>query len=390
MKTLTTRLLIVAILLCSIVCAAAQPQYDFAQNNNMSEYYATQYDNSGTAWLRGVELNGMFDKNSQNYGVTVIQPFLDTKNGLTHVPFWQASYTRTAGANLNSALDTVNIGIGYRFVSAVRSNMYGVNLFYDNCLDYLPVAGLNQVSLQRIGAGLEYFVGPVEARMNGYLGLGNNTQTASNGDIVSTKVVNGLDGAINTDFSFWNAPWLKIGVSGFSNNASTTGITNGCSATAALQLMPQLKVAVAQDFINNNTIATATINLLALPQPALLFADEYINANAEKDAGYKTLLAVQRNNNVTADVNVTRQAVVYQGSLDITVTDSATGLPLAGVMVVFNSTLQNTGADGKASFSNIAYGNYDYVIVKSGYLSQSSSCTIDSPAKVLPVALVVQ
>ncbi|MEI6287202.1 MAG: inverse autotransporter beta domain-containing protein [Bacillota bacterium] len=329
----------------------------FAQTSDyLTQYYLDalkQY--AGWDWLTRVQLTGNFFSgtvlpgNDLNWGISTIQPF-GSYGDLSSKLLWQAAY--------QSNNNTANLGLAYRKMNKEQNMMYGVNAFYDN--QFSPVAA-NGTAIpgmhQRVGAGLEFFTGTIEARANGYYGISDPLLVKTT-EITATKTVQdwqrvatGFDFTVNTDLSFLSAPWAKVGVGAYDYFFTgqtwngTTMVSNtspsGFTANASLQVLPQLQLTGGYDFTNKQSQIGFTLNLLAPPAPAMFMGDPVINGNASQDISYKMLQQVQRNNVITVEnystLNDTTPAAIV--GLIVVVKD-ASGKPVAKTKVVATPQMQ--------------------------------------------------
>jgi hypothetical protein len=293
--------------------------------DQLSNYYFNQYKNSlGFDWLKTTSVNfSAFNGNAPQWNFNTFQP-LTLKDNLDNFLFAQGQY-----GTINN---TINVGLGYRSMNQDKSSMYGVNLFCDWQTTVQGENGYNPNGTHtRVGAGLEYFFGSMETRLNGYYGVSPDVQIGDNGlgTSVWQHVAPGADLSVGTDFSFWNAPWFKLTATGSYYGQTQNGTINGYSGsplyaniTAALQVIPQLSINGGGTFGNggqSNANIGFQFNLLAPPQPALFVADPTINQLAATDISYKMLQPVQRNNTITVE----RYTQFASG----TIIGTVTGLP---------------------------------------------------------------
>lgn len=80
--------------------------------------------------------------------------------------------------------------------------------------------------------------------------------------------------------------------------------------------------------------------------------------------------------------SITVSLVPEKWTLVITVTDSVTGNPVAGVAIYLDTASiphtfrGNTGADGKLTISNLNVGSYNGIAQKTGYQQAKFSVTL--------------
>ena len=363
--------------------------------DQLGNYYFNQYKNSADwFWLKTTNVNySLFSGNAPSFSIQTFQPFA-LKSSLDDTFFLQAQY--------GTSNNTINAGLGYRKMNNEHDSMYGFNLFYDNQLSvqgengYIPSGGLT-----RIGAGLEYFRGPLEFRANGYYGISNDVQVGSlqlSGNEVGTTawlhVSPGADLSVSTDFSFFNAPWAKIAAIGSYYKQKQGGTINGylgdaitATLSASLQLTPQLQVTAGVTGGNgasSNESVGFQFNLLAPPTPAMLFADSKINIMAETDISYKMLQPVLRNNTITTE-RYTKTPVAF-GTASIKVLN-AEGQAMRGVVVSINggSVTAITDTSGIAFFPYVPAGQTNFYATINGALFSVSAPVV---SKQLTIATI--
>ena len=347
----------------------------FGTADQLSNYYFNQFKNSwGWDWLKTTNINfTAFSGGTPQWNINTFQP-LTMKENLNNFLFAQGQY----GTNTN----TVNVGLGYRSMDANHSSMFGVNLFYDWQTTVQGEAGYNPTgSHMRIGAGLEYFTGSIETRLNGYYGVSSDVQVGGlqttgveTGTTAWQHVAPGADLSVGTDFSFWNAPWLKLTATGSYYQQTQGGTINGFQGspmygnlTAQLQVTPQLSIN-GGGTVGNGGQSSANVgvqfNLLAPPTPALFMADPVVNTLAASDISYKILQPVQRNNAITVErytkqtapstvaVTIGIEQALYLPALTVKANDASSGSTIA--TGIWNAVNENISL-------NLAPGTYNFV-----------------------------
>lgn len=323
--------------------------------DSLMNYYLNYSLQSGQEWMQRTQLSGsVFSGNNQQFSLSTIQP-LWTPGDLSKMWFWQGSYNMgVSGGNTSS---TLNAGVGYRSMFANNSGMAGINLFYD-----WQVAPRNH---QRVSVGGEIYKNSLEAHFNFYQGvsdavnLGTDPNNSQNN--LYEQAANGFDATFGTNFSFWNAPWLKLSATGYKYFAQNGGTINGqnggyggMTLDLGWQVTPQLMVSVGTDVVNNSQYAKFSYNLLAPPAPATFGGDATINANASQDLSYKMYNQVVRNNQIVVEqyskakpvgavavmVKVVRPdgTPVQHGGVDIHSLDAP-----VGAVAVQNATMDSAG-----------------------------------------------
>ncbi|MEI6287572.1 MAG: Ig-like domain-containing protein [Bacillota bacterium] len=359
-----------------------QPTLD-STANTLANYYINYWKNNSWDWLRRTQFSGSFaNGSSPQWAISTIQPFNNIDKSLENVWYGSGSYT----ANTS----TMNLGMGYRQMNNRHSNVYGANLFYDNQFNIsdLGNGATSNAMFQRVGLGLEYFTGSIEATVNGYLGISAPVMVANNSSYQTWQnVANGVDVNLKSNFDYFHAPWLNLTLTGYQYFGSTPnsvmangGQFGGISAQLGWQVTPQLSLNIGQDFGRQTTTAGFNFNLLAAPQPATFLGDQTININATKDLSYKMMQQPQRNNTIAVEqytkdngLKFTDQKGQPLANMPVTLTPlSATAAVAAVGSTTFTAV---TNVMGMAVFNYITPGDYA-VGLPPGYTYLASYITI--------------
>jgi hypothetical protein len=273
--------------------------------NSLANYYVNYWKENSWDWLRRTQFSGEFGYGSPQWTISTLQPFNNIDASLEKVWYGSGNYATNTS--------TMNLGVGYRQMNTKHSSVYGANLFYDNQFKVSDLGGgdTGNAMFQRVGLGLEYFTGSLEATVNGYLGISAPVKVGSNNtNTLETwqNVANGIDLSLKSNLDYFNAPWLSLMVTGYQYFGSMTnsvmangGSFGGIIAQAGWQVTPQLSLNLGRDFGYQSTTVGFSLNMLAAPQPAMLWGDETINTNATKDLSYKVMQQPQRNNTITVE-----------------------------------------------------------------------------------------
>ncbi|MDR3560643.1 MAG: inverse autotransporter beta domain-containing protein [Negativicutes bacterium] len=176
-------------------------------------------------WLKRTDLGFQLqDGIKPLYFIQTIQPLGPMTNKVTN--FWQFRY----GDDL-SAGTVMNLGFGNRVLSNDKKSMFGENVFYDRGFRY---------GHERVGAGLEYFQGLGEYRVNYYRAISGEKLIDATNQIYE-QALSGYDLEVGTSIA--NAPWAKIYIRGYHWNGvvGLPGI-NGWQERMVLQVFPQLQL----------------------------------------------------------------------------------------------------------------------------------------------------
>ena len=116
--------------------------------------------------------------------VLAVQPFYESLSK-RHNIFGQASYSNREvedlGASSSGKRDTLNAGLGYRYITPDEQHMFGVNAFVDHEFDY---------NHNRMSVGLDYKNALIGAHLNRYIGL---SDWKGRGDGFEEKALSGTD-----------------------------------------------------------------------------------------------------------------------------------------------------------------------------------------------------
>ncbi|HWR31524.1 MAG TPA: inverse autotransporter beta domain-containing protein [Negativicutes bacterium] len=388
--------------------------------NRLLAYYLQRGQKGGPSWLKTTDIQLRFTQDNQPlYSFETIQPFGDIRKDGS-LWFWQGRY---AHLNLDNG-STANLGIGWRKLSADKTSLVGLNLFYDYGFQY---------DLQRVGIGAEYFHKQMEYRFNYYRPISGDKQTGlevqSGGILYSyIRAVEGFDYELGT--SLPDAPWWKVYVGGYHWNNKYNPDENGYRLRSTMQLTPRVAVEIGYqssnltseaygkvtyniaDILGSSFWGTPVVNAKGeiigysvqiyqngkafgnpIVIPAVTMHDHFAlkatpmtkgdkplaaAAHLDGDISYKMLQKVERQNDIKTEKFT--KLVSYSGSVNIRVTDGAN--PISGAIV--SATLlgvahsATTDATGIANFSNLPTGTFTFTASATGFVSGSSSVTVSS------------
>ncbi|HOP74455.1 MAG TPA: carboxypeptidase regulatory-like domain-containing protein [Bacillota bacterium] len=316
----------------------------------------------GPDWLKSTDISLSFaDDLKPLYSLETFQLFskepVDGRLG-----FWQGRY-----AHRSSSDNTLNLGVGLRWLSEDKSTIKGINAFYDYGFKH---------DLSRLGIGAEYFKNRGEFRFNFYLPLSNDrfTSTTAQADGILysyIRAVNGFDFELGT--SLVNAPWLNLYASGFHYDNKHNADEDGYKLRTKMQITPKLSMEMGY---SNSNLTSGDFYGKILFQLNNAAGPALYGSNTEaisSDISYKLLQKVERENDIKTET--WDQLAAYTGEIHVTVTTDS-GSPLQGALV---QAYQNgkpagiaatTGADGKAVLKGLSAGEY---IVRADYFSASGN-----------------
>jgi hypothetical protein len=378
--------------------------------NRLLAYYLRNSQKGGPSWMKTTDIQLRFPQDNQPiYSFETIQPFGDIRKDGS-LWFWQGRYARLSADNGSTA----NLGLGWRKLSADKTSLVGLNLFYDYGFQY---------QLQRIGLGAEYFHKQMEYRFNYYYPVSGDKQTGmeyqDTGILYSyIRAVEGFDYELGT--SLPKAPWWKLYVGGYHWDNKYNPDENGFRLRSNMQLTPRVAVEIgyqSSNLASGNLYGKISYQLAdalgpafwgslpmvdGKPIPVLVqlyqngkpigtpilvnaakLSDKFsakatpVNASdlalrSKDDVSVKMLQKVERENEIKTEKWT--KFVAYTGSIAVSVTGSNGG----GVRGVSLQAYQNgsavgsavtSDASGKALFSGLTVGTYS---VKATYFSLSA------------------
>ena len=193
-----------------------------------------------------------------------------------------------------------NIGIGYRKLSDDKTNMVGINMFFDN--DFNAGHQRGSIGLELKGANLDL--------------TANSYHKISNMEIYKGTEEQVLSGyTINLASQIPYAPWAKINLQNYSwENEKASSDTEGNSIALEAFLTPSVQIEFKNDMSDNSGVDDEFTSKLTYTYPpredGKSMQDGFSNVAFEKENVQNKLKdKVNRNNNLTVEV---------QGSIIVT------------------------------------------------------------------------
>ena len=193
-----------------------------------------------------------------------------------------------------------NIGIGYRKLSDDKTNMVGINMFFDNDFN---------AGHQRGSIGLELKGANLDLTANSYHKISNMETYKS----TEEQVLSGY--TINLASQIPYAPWAKINLQNYSwENEKASSDTEGNSIALEAFLTPSVQIEFKNDMTDNSGVDDEFTSKLTYTYPpredGKSMQDGFSNVAFEKENVQNKLKdKVNRNNNLTVEV---------QGSIIVT------------------------------------------------------------------------
>lgn len=180
-------------------------------------------------WLTRTDITYAIQyKNTPVTGIETIQPlYMDCY----HTLFWQGR------AAYNDGSSTLNLGLGYRYITEAKDLMWGLNTFFDENPRYQH---------KRLGLGAEVFTPYITFRANYYdaltgrLYVGNNTYE---------RALNGYDVSIETPVPYFS--WMRFTAQGYHWEGVQTSNVNG--GLANLRIFPATQLEIDAGISDDNS-----------------------------------------------------------------------------------------------------------------------------------------
>lgn len=130
------------------------------------------------------------------YSIVTVQPLSQTEDKLETVFFQGSVYSFK---NHGQKRPTLNLGVGKRWLSEDKSEITGINLFYDF---------ESKSKHSRASLGAEYKHSAFEANANAYWGVSSKKSVTINGVAENEEVLDGYD--VNVKGQVPYLPWAKV------------------------------------------------------------------------------------------------------------------------------------------------------------------------------------
>ena len=320
--------------------------------NELTSYFLKDGKRSELEWLKTTDINFMITEDHKPiFTLETIQPFSQADNN-GNLSFWQGRYALQSNSST-----TANLGIGWRKLSDDKTNIVGVNTFFDY--------GFKN-SLSRVGIGAEYFNKLAEYRTNLYIPTSGDRETGEvyleNGILYSyIRAVRGFDFEVGSTLA--TAPWLGFYALGFYYDNKYSNDHKGYKLRSQMQLTPRLSLEtgyIKSGLAHGDVYGKIWYQLADTFGPSLSEGKRKQD-NKPIDISYKIMQKVQRDNDIKTETFT--RFVSYIGSLNVQVTNSS-GRAIQGVLVqayqngnpVGNSAI--TDANGVALISGLNVGTY--------------------------------
>lgn len=180
--------------------------------------------NLGLKSLDGVEIQASAQRNEKPvFSIEAIKPISLTE---TDTYFWQG---RIASSSND---ETVNLGLGYRYLTPSKSWMFGINAFADQKLHH---------SHNRAGLGAEVFGEYFTFRANYYNAYSGKKTIKIESSISTTEeALDGWDAELETPLPYF--PWASLNIKTFEWNRETIDNLSGSSGGLRLHIAEGLEI----------------------------------------------------------------------------------------------------------------------------------------------------
>jgi uncharacterized surface anchored protein len=264
--------------------------------------------------------------------------------------FWQGRFAYREGSG-----NTANLGIGWRKISDDKSEVFGLNSFYDYAFEQ---------GHSRVGLGMEYFKKLDEYRFNLYFPLSGEKLINDSSDTLE-RAVQGYDFEIGHTVEQEN--WLKFYLSGFHYDNLYSADSIGYRIRSNMQLTPQFALELGYiDSGRDNGLLYGKLGYTFRDVFGPVLFDTHKKQDfTSDDITYKLYQKVYRENNIKTESKTTGTSTVKAGSVAVTVTydgDAYNGTSVAGVTITLNETgaVLTTDASGQVTFTNLSPGTYSF------------------------------
>lgn len=168
--------------------------------------------------------------------IETIQPFhMDERN----TAFFQGRLSHDS----ERVDQTINLGLGYRYLSPEEKWMLGVNTWYDRTLD---------LDHERFGLGVEAFGKYLTFRANAYHAFSNwKTSSIVSGVTTQEKALDGWDAELETPIPY--LPWARLSAKHYEWNAINISEVKGTSVGIRMNTSKttELTLGVADDSVSD-------------------------------------------------------------------------------------------------------------------------------------------
>lgn len=261
-------------------------------------------------WVRRTDFSIHFDEGLKPlWSLETVQPLYATDTTKRHTFFTHDRFSRTAGD------ETLNLGIGYRYLSKDEKILFGLNSFFDMTFAHRH---------RRVGIGAEVLGQWYSVHGNYYESFSaDRFYTESSGTRVTEIALDGWDAQGQIQLPFM--PWAHATVSGYGwegvNAKDITGYRLSCLMNITSHIVFEL--GRSDDNASENNFATMSVTLGRPERIEFTMIDDFFSSSffSDRDLQKQTLAKVRRHNRIV--IEKTR-----------TTPDSGAGTVTGGIFIV--------------------------------------------------------
>ncbi len=309
------------------------------------------------------------DSTKPSYSLETIQPISEFNEGIKDLTFLQGSIFN--GQNEGEQRNTINLGIGQRYLVEDEKAIAGINLFYDQESD----SGHKRASL-----GLEY-------KRSNFSITANKYHPLSDKKIINGYTEEALEGHdVNLTGAMPYTPWAKIKGTHYYWDQIKGDNISGTVLGVEIELSPSTTLEVGTQ--NSNTMQRSSYGKLSVKLPVdnkdrmtnFVFSDAMFQPEADMDL---TLLEMIKRSKKIQIEKALNGVSVTMGIFNATTVGATCELKTsAGASVLDTSgsrTSGTTNTSGLATFSNVIIPTGLMVMTCTGgsYTDESTGATVN-------------
>jgi len=250
-----------------------------------------QFSDDLPEWARRIDFDLDVKEDFElQWSLETVQPIYQTPNTLQHTLFTEARYGSTDPS------ETLNLGLGYRYLTSDEQMLLGTNVFYDYAYFHRH---------RRIGFGGEIIGQFYSVHANYYEGISSERNfTEASGVVLSERVLDGWDyeGLIQMPY----LPWLKAGIKNYAwVNGKYADDLHGLQWSLKMNITKNITAEVGRSYddISDNTFFKIGFSLAGPERNEFTAFDNGITSEfyPDRDLKKQTLAKVRRNHNVVIE-----------------------------------------------------------------------------------------
>ena len=270
--------------------------------NKLVPHYIREFGKNAPGFIKRTDVSVNFQEDLEPlWSVETVQPLYQTSETLRHTLFFQGRYAHDKGSNADT--DTLNLGLGYRYLNSNGRWMAGVNAFYDHEFDHRH---------ERVGAGIEIIGQFASIHSNYYNALsGRRTISRSGGVITEQKALDGWDieGQVQVPFM----PWVYGGVKAFEWDGEDTSNLDGFRFFCLMNITKNavLEFGRIDDDTGDSNFVAFNFTFGGPKRIQYTMTDNFVMPTVftGRDLKDQTLRKIRRNNNIVVEETKTNSSV---------------------------------------------------------------------------------